>query len=70
VVIRILLLADTHLGFDLPVNPRINRRRRGHDFLANYATALQPVTGKSISSCTAMCSTGRDRRQRGMQAFE
>ena len=43
VVIRILLLADTHLGFDLPVNPRINRRRRGHDFLANYATALQPA---------------------------
>ena len=42
-VIRILLLADTHLGFDLPVNPRVNRRRRGHDFLANYATALQPA---------------------------
>lgn len=42
-VIRILLLADTHLGFDLPVNPRINRRRRGHDFLANYASALQPA---------------------------
>jgi exonuclease SbcD len=46
-VIRILLLADTHLGFDLPVNPRINRRRRGHDFLANYAAALQPaLTGE------------------------
>ena len=43
VVIRILLLADTHLGFDLPVSPRINRRRRGHDFLANYAAALQPA---------------------------
>jgi len=43
VVIRILLLADTHLGFDLPLNPRINRRRRGHDFLANYAAALQPA---------------------------
>lgn len=42
-VIRILLLADTHLGFDLPVNPRINRRRRGHDFLANYATSLRPA---------------------------
>jgi len=42
-VIRILLLADTHLGFDLPVNPRIHRRRRGHDFLANYATALHPA---------------------------
>jgi DNA repair exonuclease SbcCD nuclease subunit len=41
--VRILLLADTHLGFDLPVRPRIERRRRGHDFLANYATALQPA---------------------------
>ena len=46
-VVRILFLADTHLGFDLPVNPRIKRRRRGHDFLANYATALQPaLTGE------------------------
>jgi DNA repair protein SbcD/Mre11 len=42
-VVRILFLADTHLGFDLPVRPRIDRRRRGHDFLANYATALAPA---------------------------
>jgi DNA repair exonuclease SbcCD nuclease subunit len=42
-VVRILLLADTHLGFDLPVNPRVNRRRRGHDFQANFAKALQPA---------------------------
>jgi DNA repair exonuclease SbcCD nuclease subunit len=41
--VRILLIADTHLGFDLPVRPRIDRRRRGHDFLANYATALRPA---------------------------
>ena len=47
-VIRILLLADTHLGFDLPVNPRINRRRRGHDFLANFATALQPALAGEV----------------------
>ena len=39
--IRILLLADTHLGFDLPARPRIERRRRGHDFLANCERALQ-----------------------------
>lgn len=47
-VVRILLLADTHLGFDLPVNPRVNRRRRGHDFLANYATALEPALSGEI----------------------
>jgi DNA repair exonuclease SbcCD nuclease subunit len=41
--IRILLLADTHLGFDLPTQARIARRRRGHDFLANYARALEPA---------------------------
>ena len=42
-VVRVLLIADTHLGFDLPVNPRIQRRRRGLDFLANYAAALEPA---------------------------
>lgn len=47
-VIRILLLADTHLGFDLPVQPRVQRRRRGHDFLANYATALEPALAGEV----------------------
>ncbi len=41
--VRILLLADTHIGFDLPTNPRVRRRRRGHDFLANYERALAPA---------------------------
>lgn len=41
--IRILLVADTHVGFDLPSRPRIERRRRGHDFLANFQQALQPA---------------------------
>lgn len=47
-VVRILFLADTHLGFDLPVRPRIERRRRGHDFLANYATALRPALAGEV----------------------
>lgn len=46
--IRVLLLADTHLGFDLPTQARIQRRRRGHDFLANYATALQPALAGEV----------------------
>jgi DNA repair exonuclease SbcCD nuclease subunit len=41
--LRILLLADTHLGFDLPVRPRVERRRRGHDFAANFQRALEPA---------------------------
>jgi exonuclease SbcD len=40
---RILLVADTHLGFDMPFRPRIQRRRRGHDFFANFTRALQPA---------------------------
>jgi exonuclease SbcD len=40
---RILLVADTHLGFDLPLRPRVERRRRGHDFLANFERALEPA---------------------------
>jgi len=46
--IRMLFLADTHLGFDLPTRSRIQRRRRGHDFLANYATALAPALAGEV----------------------
>jgi exonuclease SbcD len=42
-VLKILLLADTHLGFDLPVRPRVDRRRRGPDFFANTRLALEPA---------------------------
>jgi hypothetical protein len=42
-IIPILLLADTHLGFDLPFRPRIKRRRRGPDFFANFERALMPA---------------------------
>jgi DNA repair exonuclease SbcCD nuclease subunit len=46
--IRILLLADSHLGFDLPVRPRVERRRRGHDFCANYSRALEPALAGEV----------------------
>ena len=42
-VIRILFLSDTHLGFDYPFHPRIERRRRGDDFFANIERALRPA---------------------------
>jgi DNA repair exonuclease SbcCD nuclease subunit len=38
--IRILLCADTHLGFDEPVRPRVEKRRRGPDFFANFQRVL------------------------------
>jgi DNA repair exonuclease SbcCD nuclease subunit len=41
--VRLLLLADTHLGFDLPLRPRVERPRRGLDFFANTRRALAPA---------------------------
>lgn len=46
--IKILFIADTHLGFDLPMRPRIDRRRRGDDFFKNYNLALQPAFKKEV----------------------
>ena len=42
-MIKILALADTHLGFDLPFKPRVKRRRRGPDFFDNLERALEPA---------------------------
>lgn len=38
--LRIALIADTHLGFDYSLRPKIIRRRRGTDFFENYEKAL------------------------------
>jgi len=46
--LRILLLADTHLGFDEPLRPRIERRRRGPDFWANFQRALEPARRREV----------------------
>ncbi len=42
-LVRILLLGDTHLGFDEPVHARVERRRRGAEFFANFERALAPA---------------------------
>lgn len=47
-IIRILLVADTHLGFDLPFRPRIQRRRRGPEFFANFERALRPALNGEV----------------------
>ncbi len=41
--LRLLFVSDTHLGFDLPARPRVERRRRGPDFFANFERALAPA---------------------------
>jgi len=46
--IKILFLADTHLGFDFPLKPRVYRRRRGPDFFNNYEFALNAAVEKKV----------------------
>jgi DNA repair exonuclease SbcCD nuclease subunit len=41
--LRVLFVSDTHLGFDLPSRPRVDRRRRGPDFFACFERALEPA---------------------------
>ncbi len=47
-MIKVLLLADTHLGFDLPLRPRVVKRRRGPDFFANTRRALEPALRNEV----------------------
>jgi DNA repair protein SbcD/Mre11 len=41
--LRVLFVSDTHLGFDLPAHPRVDRRRRGPDFFTCFERALEPA---------------------------
>lgn len=41
--LRVLFVSDTHLGFDLPSRPRVERRRRGPDFFGCFERALAPA---------------------------
>jgi exonuclease SbcD len=47
-VMRLLFVSDTHLGFDLPERPRVERRRRGPDFFANFERALAPALAGEV----------------------
>jgi DNA repair exonuclease SbcCD nuclease subunit len=46
--LRVLLLADTHLGLDLPLRPRVERVRRGDDLFDNVRRALRPALRREI----------------------
>lgn len=48
--VRLLVLSDTHLGFDLPVRPRVERTRRGEDFFAAFEAALAPASGGEVDA--------------------
>ena len=45
---RILLLADTHIGFEYPLRRRVRRRRRGDDLIANFTAALEPALRREV----------------------
>lgn len=47
-MIKILFFADTHLGFDHPIRPQIDRRRRGHDFFKNFNKVLNYAVDNKI----------------------
>lgn len=40
-MIKIIFLADTHLGFDFPLRPKKEKRRRGIDFFNNFDKVLE-----------------------------
>lgn len=46
--IRIRFFADTHLGFDYPIRPRISRRRRGYDFFDNFHRVLDGAAAARV----------------------
>ena len=46
--IQILLFGDTHLGYDLPLRPRVQRRRRGEDFFSNYQQVLKLARWRKV----------------------
>ena len=48
--LRLLLLADTHLGFDRPRRPRIERPRRGEDFFDRFRDALAPALAGRVDA--------------------
>jgi DNA repair protein SbcD/Mre11 len=70
---KVLLFADTHLGFDLPLRPRVVRRRRGFDFLANYRRVLEAARREQVDCVVHggdLFHRSRVHQQLALQAFE
>jgi len=49
-MLKILFFADSHLGFDFPIRPRVNRRRRGWDFFSNYQLILDTAIEEGVDA--------------------
>lgn len=48
--VRILFFSDSHLGFDMPLRPRIERRRRGHDFRRNFISVIDQAINLNVNA--------------------
>ena len=46
--VKILFVADTHLGIDWPARPRVQRRRRGDDFFGNYLEVIETAKREEV----------------------
>jgi DNA repair exonuclease SbcCD nuclease subunit len=44
--VKLFFFSDTHLGFDLPLKPRLNIRRRGDDFFRNTENILKQAVAQ------------------------
>ena len=46
--VTILFFADSHLGFDYPIRPRVVKQWRGYDFFDNYHHILRTAREKKV----------------------
>jgi len=47
-VVRVLVVADTHIGLDHPLRPRSRRIHRGPELLASFRRALEPARSGDV----------------------
>lgn len=64
-VLKVLFVSDTHLGFDLPARPRVERRRRGDDFFRGFETALQPAFAGQVDAVVERTSFAERQERKG-----
>ncbi len=46
--IRFIFFSDSHLGYDYPFRPRVERRRRGDDFFRNFDIVLERAIEEKV----------------------
>lgn len=49
-IFKIIFFSDTHLGFDFPLRPRVEKERRGQDFFRNFETVLNTALTEKVDA--------------------